>query len=72
MLPEFRGNGIASAMVLSIEDIARAQGCASMEIAVRLVLETNVHLYERIGYTIAETFEHPKGGAMVATMVKPL
>lgn len=72
VLPEARGKGIASAMVTYIEGIAREQGCESMEIMVRLVLESNVHLYERIGYHIANTFEHPKGGGLVATMVKPL
>ena len=72
VLPEARGKGIASAMVTYIEGIAREQGCESMEIMVRLILESNVHLYERIGYHIANTFEHPKGGGLVATMVKPL
>ena len=72
VLPEARGKGIASEMVTFIEGIAREAGCASMEIMVRLILETNIHLYERIGYTVDKTFEHPKGGGMLATMVKPL
>lgn len=72
VLPEARGKGIASAMVTYIEGIAHEAGCASMEIMVRMILETNIHLYERIGYTVAETFEHPKGGGMLATMVKTL
>jgi ribosomal protein S18 acetylase RimI-like enzyme len=72
VLPAYRGQGIASAMMDYIEGIARAHGSAYLEIAVRVALESNVHLYERIGYTITETFEHPKGGGMVATMVKRL
>ena len=72
VLPQYRGQGIASAIMLCVEGVARDHGCTAMEIAVRLILDSNVHLYERIGYQISETFEHPKGGSMVATMVKPL
>ena len=35
-------------------------------------LENNIRLYERHGYHLHEQFEHPKGGSMVGTMVKPL
>jgi len=72
VLPAYRGHGIASAMVTYIEGIARERGSESMEIVVRMILETNVHLYERLGYHIAETYEHPKGGALVGTLVKTL
>jgi ribosomal protein S18 acetylase RimI-like enzyme len=72
VLPHARGHGIASTMVTYIEGIAREKGCESMEIMVRMNLEHNIHLYEHIGYNIAETFVHPKGGAYVAKMIKPL
>ncbi len=72
VLREYRGRGIASAMMGHIERIARAQGCAAMEIGVRMVLESNIRLYQRLGYRIASIYEHPKGGGMVATMVKTL
>jgi ribosomal protein S18 acetylase RimI-like enzyme len=72
VLPEARGHGIASTMVTYIEGIARKKGCESMEIMVRMNLESNLHLYEHIGYVIAETFVHPKGSAYVAKMIKPL
>jgi hypothetical protein len=39
---------------------------------VRLILENNVHLYERLGFRISEIYEHPNGGGMVADMIKPL
>jgi ribosomal protein S18 acetylase RimI-like enzyme len=72
VLPEYRGQGIASMMLNHIEPIARAHGSAYLEIGVRMVLESNIRLYERHGYHIDSVFEHPKGGGMVATMVKPL
>jgi ribosomal protein S18 acetylase RimI-like enzyme len=72
VLPAYRGQGIASAMMERIEAIARAHGSAYLEIGVRMVLESNIHLYERLGYAVTEVFEHPKGGGMVATMVKRL
>jgi ribosomal protein S18 acetylase RimI-like enzyme len=72
VLPGYRGKGIASLMLNRMEEIARAHGSSQLEIGVRMVLEANIRLYERHGYHIHEVFEHPKGGGMVATMVKPL
>jgi len=72
VLPQARGQGIASAMMTYIEGIAREHGCTWMEIAVREVLESNVRLYERLGYRVTEVYEHPSGGSMVVTMVKTL
>ena len=72
VLPQYRGQGIASAMMEYIEGIARAHGSGYMEISVRMVLESNINLYKRLGYTITGMFEHPKGGGMVGTMVKML
>ena len=72
VLPAYRGHGVASAMMLYIEPIARDHKCKAMEVTVRAVLENNIHLYQHIGYAVTETYEHPKGGGMIATMVKPL
>lgn len=72
MLPLYRGQGIASAMMEYIEEIACAHGSRYMEISVRMALESNINLYKRIGYSVTDIYQHPKGGGMVGTMVKPL
>ena len=72
VLPEHRGLGIASAMVEYIEATAIERGCKQMEITVRLILESNVRLYERLGYRVSEVYQHPHGGGMVGDMTKPL
>ena len=72
VMPGYRGRGIATAMVERIEAIARQNGCTEVEITVRLVLESNVRLYERMGYQISEVYQHPKGGGMVGDMTKQL
>ncbi len=72
VLPAYRGRGIATAMMQYIEAIARARGCPRLKIDVRLVLADNIGFYERLGYQVIETYQHPKGAGMIATMVKPL
>ncbi len=70
VLPEARGQGIASAMMTYIERIAREHGSDYMEITVRMILESNIHLYERLGFRISHVYEHPSGSGMVADMTK--
>ena len=72
VLPGFRGHGIASAMVERIEEIARDHACEWLEVTVRMEIETNMRLYQRMGFTIDKTYVHPKGGGMIADLVKPL
>ncbi len=72
VLPGYRGHGVASAMMNHLEAIARARGYKCLEIGVRMVLESNVNLYKRLGYEVTDRFEHPKGGGIVLTMSKKL
>lgn len=72
VLPGYRGHGVASAMMTYLEASARERGYRRLEIGVRMVLESNVNLYRRLGYEITSTFEHPKGGGTVLTMTKTL
>lgn len=73
VLPDQRGQGIATQMMASIEAIARDEGCTRLEIGVRLVLESNLSLYQRLGFEIANVYVHPRGdGQKAVTMVKAL
>lgn len=72
VLPGYRGHGVASAMMNYLEGVARANNYPMIELTVRMVLESNINLYKRLGYEIIEVFEHPKGGSMVVNMSKQL
>ena len=72
VLPAFQGRGIASAMMLEIEPIARAYGYETIRLGARLVLHSNITFYERLGYQVIDTRLHDKGGSMVVEMMKRL
>lgn len=61
VLPEQRGKGIASAMMQHLETLARQRQVAYVQVSVRTVLESNVKLYQRLGYAITGTVVHPRG-----------
>jgi GNAT superfamily N-acetyltransferase len=69
---EFRGRGIAPAMIEFIETAAIAAGATDATLDCRMVLDTNILLYERLGYAVVSTYEHPRGAARVVTMEKRL
>lgn len=64
VLPDWRGKGIASALMTQVEVVARQHPVDYVQISVRTVLESNVHLYQRLGYTITETVVHPRGDGL--------
>lgn len=72
VLPAYRGQGIASSMLDVIEAIAVERGYRQMRLGVRMVLERNLSLYQRAGYTIVETIKHERGDALVAFLEKQL
>jgi len=74
VLPDQRGRGIASSMMLYIEEIAREHHSPRCEIAVRMVLESNIELYRRLHYEVVEIYVHPRGDGeqRVAVMAKTL
>ncbi|HLU12134.1 MAG TPA: GNAT family N-acetyltransferase [Oceanobacillus sp.] len=72
VLPAYRGRGIATAMMREVEPIARAHGYRSIHLGARLVLQSNIAFYERLGYRVIDTRMHDKGGSMVVEMRKEL
>ncbi len=67
VLPGFRGCGVASAMLRTLEATASSFGCATTELCSRLALPRNIAIYQRRGYEIDEV--DPNGRV---TMVKHL
>lgn len=72
VLPAYRGRGIASAMMREVEPIACGHGYTNIRLGARLVLQSNIAFYERLGYRVIDTRMHDKGGSMVVEMLKEL
>ena len=72
VLPEWRGRGIARAILLYIEDLGRRHGCSRARLQVRMSLSRNVKLYRRAGYQLINIKPHPRGQDTVGTLVKEL
>jgi predicted N-acetyltransferase YhbS len=50
VLPSFRHQGIARALIQAVETRARQAGLGEVRLSVRLMLESNLAYYERLGY----------------------
>lgn len=72
VLPEWRGRGIATAMLAYIESLARNQGRTRSSLTVRMGLSDNLGLYVRLGYELVEIEPHPRGEGKLGTLVKEL
>lgn len=72
VLPEYRGRGIASAMMTYLEDVARELDQKEIQVKVRASLPSNVALYRSLGYTVSGTESHPRGPDTVVSMAKRL
>jgi ribosomal protein S18 acetylase RimI-like enzyme len=59
VLPRFRGRGIGKAIVLYLENLAKAAGCLTTRIEVRLSLPGNLTMYQRLQYIPIEEHEYP-------------
>jgi len=70
--PEYRGQGIGSAMMDALEGIGRADGFAEALLGVRTAIPRNIELYRRRGYEIVATYPHPRGTELIVDMVKKL
>jgi len=72
VLPAYRGLGVASAMMTYLDDLARANGHAQMELCSRLNLPRNIALYQRMGYEITDQYQLSPDADIQVTMRKRL
>lgn len=72
VLPEYRGQGLASRMLGEMERLAVAAGYREGRLGLRLALPKNLALYTRLGYEVYEQRQHPKGTEMIADLTKAL
>ena len=62
-LPDWRGRGIASALMTFMEGHARSLALPEIRVEVRLSLPSNVALYRRLGFHTVSEQPHPRGPA---------
>ncbi|MCW3052860.1 MAG: Acetyltransferase [Chthonomonadales bacterium] len=68
--PDYQGRGIASALMVLLEAIARLTGRPRLRLGTRMRMEKNVALYRRLGYKIVEQHRHPRGSDIVVWLEK--
>ena len=61
VLPAHRGHGIGEAMMLALEQRGLRAAKREAHISVRVLLERNIALYERLGYTVTARYQHERG-----------
>ena len=61
--PDWRGRGIASALMTFMEGHARTLALHEIRVEVRLSLPSNVALYRRLGFHTVSEQPHPRGPA---------
>ena len=72
VLPDHRGQGIASAILEFIDEVAREHALPEVRLSTREVMESNLRLYERLGYRITSRAPHKKGTSIVVELSKRL
>jgi ribosomal protein S18 acetylase RimI-like enzyme len=72
VLPEHRGKGIGVKLMGYMESLVTEKGLGSIRLSVRMSLPGNLTFYEKLGYSILEVNDHPKGIEKIATLVKSL
>jgi len=72
VLPAYRGQGIAGALMAAIEASARAHRVAEGRVGVRGSLPVNRRLYEKLGYRVLSSRRYETGTDVDITLGKEL
>lgn len=72
VLPAYRGQGVAGALMAAIEASARAGGVAEVRVGVRGSLPANRRLYEKLGYRVLSARQYETGTDLDITLGKDL
>jgi len=72
VLPAYRGNGIAGALMAALERIARDRRLEGVLLGVRMSLTSNLALYRSLGYRLTAVEQHPKGNDNIGMLIKEL
>lgn len=72
VLPDYRGCGVASAMMRYLETLAHDRGCREISLNSRLSLPRNIALYRRLGYEIVAAWQISPDADVQVTMSKRL
>ena len=70
VLPEWRGKGIAMALMLALEQQARRLGLGAIELGVRESLPSNVRLYGKLGYTVIRREPHRRNPDFISLQMR--
>jgi ribosomal protein S18 acetylase RimI-like enzyme len=70
VLPAYRGRGVAAALTKAIEASASERGISQVQVRVRKSIPSNLRLYEKLGYRIADSEPYAFGTDEQITLVK--
>lgn len=68
--PNWRGKGIAMALMSALEQQARELGLPAIELGVRESLPSNVRLYEKLNYTVLRREQHPRNRDFISLRMR--
>jgi ribosomal protein S18 acetylase RimI-like enzyme len=72
VLPEFRGRGVAVALMAAFEEAVQALGVSEARVGVRASLPSNLRFYENLGYRALTSHPYPTGTDFDITLSKSL
>jgi ribosomal protein S18 acetylase RimI-like enzyme len=72
VLPECRGRRVAFTMMKLLEAFAPSVDRNVIRVDVRMVLEGNLSFFRALGFRLVDTYQHPRGEAICATLLKHL